>query len=146
MHLDETLNYQVNTSCEMPSRISNASWFVLPPLMAYYYKTKNPFYKPLPPYRNDCTSEDQATMQFIYPKANSTFFLPKDFDGTTNALILKLAHSKPESTVYWYVDKTYVGSTTQLHDLAILPKVGKHLITALDTEGNELKRWIEIAE
>ena len=85
-------------------------------------------------------------MQFIYPKDASLFFLPKDFNGNTNELVLKIAHSKPETTVFWYIDKTYTGSTKQIHELAILPKVGKHLITVVDEYGNDLKRWIEISE
>ena len=146
VHLDETETYQVNSSCESVDKIVNKSWFVLPPLMEYYYKTKNPFYKPLLHYRNDCVSEEIASMQFIYPKITSTFFLPKDFDGNTNELILKIAHSKPETTVFWYIDKTFVGSTKQIHDMAILPKTGKHLITVVDEFGNDIKRWIEISE
>ncbi len=146
VHLDKTGTYQVNSSCEDINNIKNTSWFVLPPLMAYYYKTKNPFYRPLPKFRNDCLGESAITMQFIYPKENNTIFLPKDFNGKTNDLVLKIAHSKPETTVFWYVDETYVGSTKDIHELAIIPKEGKHLITVVDEFGNEAKRWIEISE
>ncbi len=146
VHLDINGEYQVNSSCESLSNITNKSWFVLPPLMEHYYKTKNPFYKPLPPFRADCLGEGSITMQFIYPKASEQFFLPKDFDGNTNALILKIAHSKPETTVFWYVDKTFIGSTKAIHDMAILPKTGKHLITVVDELGNEVSRRIEILE
>lgn len=146
VHLDINGEYQVNSSCESLSNITNKSWFVLPPLMEHYYKTKNPFYKPLPPFRTDCLGEGNITMQFIYPKVSGQFFLPKDFDGNTNALILKIAHSKPETTVFWYVDKTFIGSTKTIHDMAILPKTGKHLITVVDELGNEVSRRIEILE
>ncbi len=146
VHLDSNSQYQVNTSCESISKITNKSWFVLPPLMAHYYKTKNPFYKYLPPYRSDCLTEGSASMQFIYPKESAQFFLPKDFDGNTNALILKIAHSKPETTVFWYLDETFIGSTKAIHDMAVLPKQGKHLITVVDEFGNETKRWIDILE
>ena len=146
VHLDKTETYQVNSSCEDINNIKNKSWFALPPLMAYYYKTKNPFYKPLPKFRSDCLGETAITMQFIYPKQNNTFFLPKDFDGKTNDLVLKIAHSKPETIVYWYIDETFIGSTKDIHELAIVPKQGKHLITAVDAFGNEAKRWITISK
>ncbi|MEL0455157.1 penicillin-binding protein 1C [Flavobacteriaceae bacterium SZ-1-7] len=146
VHLDKTEMYQVNSSCENISNITNKNWFVLPPLMAYYYKTKNPFYKPLPKFRSDCLGDNAITMEFIYPKENNTVFLPKDFDGTTNDLVLKIAHSKPDSTVFWYVDETYISNTKDIHELAIIPTKGKHLITAVDEFGNETKRWIEISE
>ncbi|WP_298237347.1 penicillin-binding protein 1C [uncultured Algibacter sp.] len=146
VHVDKNENFQVNASCEDLSNIRHKSWFVLPPLMAYYYKTKNPFYKPLPKFRNDCLGEHTVSIEFIYPKANNTIFLPKDFDGETNDLILKIAHSKRESTVFWYVDETYVGSTKEIHELAVKPKQGKHKITVVDEFGNEAKRWFEISE
>ena len=85
-------------------------------------------------------------MQFIYPKQSGKFFLPKDFDGNMNELILKIAHSKPETTVFWYLDNTYIGSTKAIHDMSILPKPGEHLITVVDEFGNEAKRRIDILE
>lgn len=146
IHLNRNETFQVNSSCEDLSNIKHKSWFVLPPMMAYYYKTKNPFYKALPKFRSDCLGEYGVSIEFIYPKENNSIFLPKDFDGETNALILKIAHSKPESTVFWYVDETYMGSTKDMHELAILPKQGKHVITIVDELGNEAKRIFEISE
>lgn len=145
-HVDDTETYQVNSSCEDLDRINHKSWFVLSPLKAFYYKTKNPFYKPLPKLRSDCSGEDQVTMSFIYPKTNNSIFLPKDFDGETNDLILKIAHSKRESMVYWYLDEMYVGTTKDIHELAIIPKTGEHVITVVDEFGNEAKRKISISE
>ena len=146
VHLDASEQYQVNTSCETLDNIKNTSWFLLPPLMEFYYKSKNPFYKPLPPYRNDCIAEGSITMQFIYPKQSGKYFLPKDFDGQTQELVFKLAHSKPETTVFWYIDNTFIGSTKTIHDMAIKPSIGKHDITVVDEFGNEAKRRIEISE
>ena len=145
IHLDKNETFQVNTSCENLNDITHKSWFVLPPLMAYYYKTKNPFYKPLPKFRNDCLGENSISIEFIYPKENNSIFLPKDFDGQTNSLILKIAHSKPESTLFWYIDETFIGSTKDIHETAIIPKQGKHIITVVDEFGNEAKRGFEIS-
>jgi len=146
VHLDRPEQYQVNSSCEDLSNIVHTSWFVLPPLMEYYYKAQNPFYKALPPFREDCLGENAMVMQFIYPKENNTIFLPKDFDGQTNDLILKVAHSKPETLIFWYLDERYLGSTKNIHEFAMKPTRGKHVITIVDEFGNESKRWIEISE
>ncbi|WP_299333302.1 penicillin-binding protein 1C [uncultured Psychroserpens sp.] len=145
-HVDATETYQVNSSCEDLSNIKHKPWFVLSPIKEYYYKTKNPFYKPLPKLRLDCLGEPQEAMNFIYPKRNNTVFLPKDFDGETNDLVLKIAHSKPEAKVFWYLDQTYVGTTRDIHELAIVPETGEHLITVVDEYGNETKRQISISE
>ncbi len=146
VHLDKNEQYQVNSSCENVSDVQSKSWFVLPPLMAYYYQAKNPFYKALPAYRDDCLGETSTKMAFIYPKENNTIFLPKDFDGSTNELILKLAHSKPETIVFWYLNETFIASTKAIHEMAIQPKQGKHLVTVVDELGNEAKIGFEISE
>ena len=146
VHLNQDETHQVNSSCESLENIKHRSWFVLPPLMAHYYQAKNPFYKPLPNLRVDCYGTTDSTIEFIYPKENGTIFLPKDFDGRTNDLILKIAHAKVNSKVYWYLDDYFLGSTLDLHEMAVLPKAGAHVITAIDDLGNESKRWIEISE
>jgi penicillin-binding protein 1C len=146
VHLDRSQQFQVNSSCEDMNAMVHKPWFVLPPLMAYYYKAKNPFYTSLPQFRDDCLGENAISMQFIYPKDNNTIFLPKDFDGRTNNLILKIAHSKPETLVFWYLDETFLGTTKDIHEFAMKPKQGKHLLTVVDELGNETKRWIEISQ
>ena len=146
VHLDASTQFQINSSCEDISNIKSEAWFTLPPLQAFYYKNKNPFYKDLPPFRTDCKESSSVAMEFIYPSQQSTIFLPKDFDGNTNDLILKVAHSKPELELFWYVDETYVGKTKDIHDMAVLPKPGKHIITVVDELGNELKYDIIISD
>lgn len=146
VHLDASERYQVNSSCEAISNITTKPWFILPPLQAYYFKTKNPFYKPIPPYRFDCMESSGISMEFIYPNQQSTIYLPKDFDGKTNDLILKVAHSKPELELHWYIDSAYIGSTKDIHDMAVLPSSGEHIITVMDELGNTLKRKITISE
>ncbi|WP_299115525.1 penicillin-binding protein 1C [uncultured Winogradskyella sp.] len=146
VHLDTTKKFQVNSSCEAVSSINNTPWFVLPPLQAYYFQNKNPFYKPLPPYRKDCIKASVISMEFIYPNQQSTVFLPKDFEGNTNDLVLKVAHSKPELELYWYIDNKFVGSTKDIHDMAVLSSGGEHIITVVDALGNELKHKITISE
>lgn len=84
-------------------------------------------------------------MQFIYPKNNSVIFLSKDFDGKTNSLILKIAHSKPKSKIYWYLNDLFIGITSDIHDFAIIPKEGKHKITAVDEFRKEIKRNLTIS-
>ncbi|MBL4746044.1 MAG: penicillin-binding protein 1C [Flavobacteriaceae bacterium] len=144
IHLDRNEEYQVNTSCENLNDIHHVTWFSLPPLMEYYYKTKNPFYKSLPRFREDCTGSDVVTMEFIYPKESSTIFLPKDFNGRINELILKVAYSRPANTLFWYVDDTFIGATKDIHTMAIQPTQGKHIITVIDEFGNEVLCNIEI--
>jgi penicillin-binding protein 1C len=146
VHLDVSERFQINSSCESVSYINTKPWFILTPLQAFYFKNKNPFYKPLPPFRNDCVKASDISMEFIYPNQQSSIFLPKDFNGNTNELILRVAHSKPELKLYWYIDNQFIGLTKDIHDMAVLPNEGGHLITVVDELGNELKHKITISE
>ena len=138
VNVDASENFQVNSSCERLENISQKSWFVLPPLLEYYYKKQNPFYKPLPEFRTDCLVDVKYAMKFIYPTEKSTIFLPKDFDGKQNELILKVAHSNNDATLYWYANKTFLGTTKEQHNFAIQPKVGEFKFTVMDSFGNEI--------
>ncbi len=146
IHLDPTKRYRVNSSCEPIANMSHTPWFVLPPLQAYYYRTRNATYRPLPPYRYDCRATSEGSMDFIFPKNNSSVYLPKGFDGKTNELILKIAHANSETSVFWYIDDQFIGVTKQFHEMPILPVPGEYIITALDETGNEIKRRIEVKE
>ncbi|MEP6612858.1 MAG: penicillin-binding protein 1C, partial [Mucilaginibacter sp.] len=54
VHLSADGKWQVTGNCVPPNQIVNKNWFVLPPSMEYYYKTKNYEYRVLPPFRPDC--------------------------------------------------------------------------------------------
>ena len=144
LHVDREKQYRVNSSCEPIENIQQLSWFVLPPLMEYYFKTKNAEYKSLPPYRIDCFNEAQARMDFIYPDQHSIITLSKGFNETKNPVVIKIAHSNPDTLVFWYLDDTYIKQTRTFHEIAIIPKTGKHIITVIDELGNEVSRSIEI--
>ena len=144
IHTDAAQQYRVNASCEPLENIRTTPWFVLPPLMEWYYKRYHADYKPLPPFRNDCTQKTTPAMDFIFPKKGSRVILPRDETGEYNAVILKIAHTKPETRVFWYIDDTFIKTTETFHEIAVLPTTGTHIITVVDALGNELKREIII--
>jgi len=137
IHLDKNRQFRVNSSCEAIASITSESWFVLPPLMEFYYKKSHPTYKTLPSYRRDCAYVNTPAMEFIYPKNGSKIILAKNFEGNINELIVKLAHNKPETSVFWYLDSTFIKETKNFHEIGVLPKKGKHIISVIDAIGNE---------
>ena len=147
IHLDKNQKLQVNSACESPSNMLHQSWFVLPPVEEYYYRFRSPSYQVLPNYRIDCQdimSEDNHPMQLIYPKKMSKIYVPVDINGELSRTVFKAAHRNPESTVYWHLDNTYLGSTQSFHEMALNPSVGKHLLTLVDEKGFRLERQFEI--
>ncbi len=138
IYLDDKRQFRVNSSCADLSIANSSSWFSLPPIMEFYYKRTHPLYKPLPPFRNDCIQNNDSPMQFIYPKNGSHIVLTRNFEGNKNELILKLAHAKPETEVYWYLDEEFLKLTKNFHEIGVVPPEGKHRITAVDDFGNEV--------
>ena len=144
VHLDKTEKFRVNSSCENIADIVTKSWFVLPPVMEWYYKSQNIEYRALPPFRGDCASGMSGAMDFIYPKANTKIYLTKNFNSEIQPVILKVAHTNRDMELYWYVDDVYKGSTKTFHEFAIDAVSGFHYVTVVDETGNEIRRKIEI--
>ena len=150
VHLDEQMEWQVSSDCETPSKIKHIPWFLLPPTEEYYYKSKNPSYKTLPPWRIDCrSSKDEVvgrSMQLIYPRYPSQIYVPIDLDGELSRTVFRLAHRNPETIVHWHLDNEYIKSTQTFHTLEIAPKEGHHKLTLVDEHGNRLEQNFEIIQ
>jgi penicillin-binding protein 1C len=145
VHLDASGQFRVNSDCEDISKIVNKKWFVLPPVMEWYYKSVHIDYKPLPPLRADCKDYEKARMDFIYPKGyDSKIYLAKDFEGKVQPVILKVAHSDSHAVLFWYVDNVFKAKTENFHEFQLDASSGTHFITVTDQQGNEISRKIEL--
>lgn len=143
IHLDATETFRVHANCEATENIVTKPWFVLPPVMEWYYKSKNIDYSVLPPFREDCIAITSGSMDFIYPKSNSKIYLTKNFNSELQPVILKVAHSQPAIKLYWYVDNQYIGMTQTFHEMPVKTTSGIHFITVTDENGVEIKRRME---
>jgi penicillin-binding protein 1C len=146
IHLDKTEKFQVTSECEEPQNMVHRGWFSLPPLVEYYYRTRNPNYITPPEYRADCQLASAKTnpMQLIYPKSVTKIYMPIDFDGKPTQTVFRVAHRQAEATIFWHLDNEFVGSTKTFHQLAVQPAVGKHRLTLVDENGNRLEQRFEI--
>lgn len=144
VHLNTSEEFLVNISCEHPEDIVKRSWFVLPPVIEHYYQDKNPLYKRLPDFKDSCVNTSEESIAFIYPKNQTQIYLPKEFDGKKNDVILKVAHTNEDATLFWYINNEYLGKTSQFHEFAIQPKEGKYTIVVMDQSGVEVRKDIEI--
>ncbi len=149
IHLDKSEKWQVTDDCVQPSEMVHKAWFVLPPAMEYYYQNRDFRYKPLPPFHPGCLGSDalaSSPMEMIYPKNNARIYVPLELNGTRGQVIFNAAHRKAGETLYWHLDDEYIGSTSNLHQLALNPAAGKHSITILDMEGNRLEQTFTILD
>ncbi|KVV13843.1 Penicillin-binding protein 4 precursor [Flavobacterium sp. TAB 87] len=144
IHLDKAQQFQVNSSCESVENMIVKNWFILPPVMAWYYKSKHIEYVPLPPFKDDCIGTQTGAMDFIYPKSGSKIYLTKNFSSEVQPVIFKVAYSDREKQLFWYVDQVYKGATSVFHEKPILMSAGFHYITVVDELGNEISRKVEV--
>lgn len=144
VHLDAEKQLRVNSSCADLSQTVSESWFILPPLMEYYYKKGHPSYKTLPPFLENCRDSNSEAMEFIYPRNGSRITLARNFEGKKNELVVKLAHVKPATPVYWYLDEKFIGQTSDFHEIGLIPSLGEHRIMAVDALGNEVVVMVTI--
>lgn len=145
VHLDKTKQFRVTSECENVNDMVSQPWFILPPVMEWYYKNKNADYMVLPPFKEGCAgSQAEKYMDFIYPKAHTKIILTKDFMGKIQPVVLKVAHSNPSEELFWYVDEKYLGSTKTFHEMSLNAKTGIHVITVVDKSGVEIRRKVVI--
>lgn len=136
VHLDKTGTWQVNSRCELPDEMQHMPWFILPPVEEWYFKSRNPFYKMLPPFRSDCAATDsRKNMAFIYPRNNSKVYIPVDLDGKPESIVVKVAHRDLSSRVFWDVDGRFSGSTSAPHQMTLAPEPGWHRLTLTGQNG-----------
>ncbi len=112
------------------------NFFILPPAMEWYYRRSHSDYTPLPPLQPGSLVTTSSPMAFIYPEQGSTVFIPRALDGSDGEIVFSLAHTNPETEVFWHLDSDYMGSTRFLHRLSLRPSRGSHTITAVDVAGN----------
>ena len=110
-------------------------YFVLYPHMEYYYAKSHQEYVPLPPLKDVAPSASQM-MHVIYPSPNSVISLSRQMDGTTGFVVCKVAHTDVNAELFWHLDNSFLGSTTDIHHMKIQPDVGYHRLTVVDNYGN----------
>ncbi|MCC5930852.1 MAG: penicillin-binding protein 1C [Cyclobacteriaceae bacterium] len=148
IHLDSTKTYRVNDQCVPTHTMITQSWFVLPPIAEWYYLSKNPIYKRLPPYMEACTIKPDRgyNMEVIYPRNNSELIIPLELDGNRGKVVFELIHREANRCVFWHLDDEFVATTQFVHKLALEPKPGKRELVIVDELGEERRISFTIME
>lgn len=139
--------YRIHSDCEIVFGKRPDSLFVLPAAQETFYRLEHPAYRPLPPWRSDClgsNGEDDSPIALLYPEPHAKVFLPTNLDGKAGELIFEARHRVGEEELFWHLDETFLTKTSGIHQVVVRPGVGKHLLTIIDNQGNELIRSFEI--
>lgn len=136
IHTDQEGAFRVNSECYPVRSMKTISWFVLPPLMEWYYERNHPAYKTLPPVMEGCVDGSVEELEIVYPEWDSHLVIPRELDGSRGKVVLEAAHRHPATRVFWHVDEAYVGTTQYTHQLAVDMEPGTHRLTVVDADGN----------
>ncbi len=145
VHLTPDQHYRAHASCVPVDQLVTVNRFVLPPVQEYYYKQHNLSYKPLPPFRKDCLDPaNVASMDLIYPRPDSRVYLPQQLDGSESIAVFEATHRSAKAQIFWHLDGRYIGSTSQVHRVALTPTQGHHVLSLVDENGQYLTRSFEV--
>jgi len=143
VHLDENEQLRVNADCYKVTDMVTKAWFVLPPVMEWYYKSTDPYYKKLPDYKLGCLPST-TNLDVIYPQHNAQLFIPRGFEGKKQSLVFEATHRLPETTLHWHLDEHYIQSTSGNHQVEMQPGVGAHKLTVVSGDGETITRKFEV--
>jgi penicillin-binding protein 1C len=147
IQLDEN-NHRIDANCPTTKIVQEKSWFVLPALEEFFYKTNHPEYTPLPPFRNDCNDKvsSRPMIQLVYPRDFTKMIIPKELDGKKGKVVFRAIHVQSNEKIYWYLDNEYLKFTELIHQLELSPSIGVHRLTLTDKKGNRLEQKFEVVE
>lgn len=148
VHLSSDGKHRVHSTCYPAEKIQSQSWFILPPVWEWYYESRHPGYRSLPPFLPGCGKEQssQRAMDLIYPARGTTLYVPRDLDGSRSKVVFEAAHRVPETTIYWHLDDHFLGMTRTIHQLECLPEQGTHTLILIDESGEKLEQEIRVLD
>lgn len=145
IHVSVDGQHRVNLACTSPQSLRSTTWFVLPPVQEYYYRSKNLSYQPLPSFAPGCSDPSQlSAMDMVYPKNGSEIFVPRDLDGSPGKALFEAVHRTNSSTLYWHLDGELVAETHRVHRLAVRPSMGSHTLTIVDQNGEQMATFFKV--
>lgn len=133
--------YQVCSLCWEPGHYHDRERLIYPPEVAQYLRGRGQILGELPPHKPDCPGQlsqgpgGRLTLQIVYPQEDARLWVPRDFGGELQKVILRAAHRENRRMIYWYLDNRYLGSTINRHEQAVELARGWHVLEVVDESG-----------
>jgi penicillin-binding protein 1C len=144
VHLDESGEFEVDASFYPMHQSIPERRFVLPEVMAYYYRRADPTYIGRPPLHPSSPSAGGSRISFLGLSETNKIYIPIDRDGSRQMLALEAVSSDPEDELFWYLNDRFLGTTRNYHSMEIHPERGIHVISITNGHGARASRTIEI--
>ena len=79
--------------------------------------------------------QDKRRFELVYPVDGIKVFIPRDFDGMHERVILSAKHQHPSMHLFWYLNGSLIGETVERHELVVDLNPGEYRLTIQDEEG-----------
>jgi penicillin-binding protein 1C len=143
-YADASREYRYDPTC-MPVDAMLTNYFTVPTLAESYYKRFHPEYELMPPMHPSCGGSDQRKdIALIYPRHGSKIYVPYEWDKQKSKAVFSAVHRSDTSPIYWHLDKTFIGKTTEFHQIEVDPQPGVHTLTLQDESGSVVVTQFEV--
>ena len=143
--LDESRQYRVKPDCYAVDQKNYEIFYVLPPVMEWFYKKHSPLFRPLPALYPGCgTAHPDDVMAFVYPKDDARITIPIGIRGDRQQVVFEIAHRNPQKTIFWTLNDRFLGQTRLNHQMPIDVERGTYTLRSVDEDGIELIRKIVV--
>ena len=143
--LDKSRQYRVKPDCYPVDQKRSEVFYVLPPVMEWFYKRHSPLFRPLPALYPGCgTAHPDDVMAFVYPKDDARITIPIGIRGDRQQVVFEIAHRNPQKTIFWTLNDTFLGKTRLNHQMPIDVERGTYELRCVDEDGIELIRKIVV--
>lgn len=144
--LNKTGTLRVDSECANVFDMQKQIRFVLPPVIEKYYASQHPDYITVPPFDPACLAKVSGAMHIVYPKENSSIYVPLTFEGKPGEVIFEAGHRNSGTTIFWHLDETFLGQTTGVHQLSLNPPAGEHVLQLIDESGLSVEVHFSVTE
>jgi penicillin-binding protein 1C len=141
IHVNNDQTYQVCSLCWQPGNHRKISCLNFPPDVVQYLRTRGQVISSIPPHNPSCPAQSESSpLQILYPPKNSRLWVPRDFNGRLQKVILRAAHREKSRILYWYLDNRFLGSSIDKHTKAVELRKGWHILEVIDEVGNRYRQ------
>ncbi len=110
--------------------------FVLPPSVREIFLKSGRHADEIPAHSGYCPNfHDDNRIELVYPVDGIKIFVPRDFDGEHEKIVLSAVHQQPAAHLFWYLNGSLIGETTGTHEMPIELNPGAYKLTVQDEEG-----------
>ena len=144
-YTDAAGDYRYQPEC-MPAGSMLNQYFTIPAVAETYYKRYHPSYRSVPPLHPGCSYDDASSgdIAIIYPTKGSRIYVPYEWDHQKSKAVFSAVHRSDTASIYWHLDKKFVGKTKEFHQIEIDPVPGKHELVLQDEYGSRVSAVFEV--